>query len=103
MKTMTIGNYTVTEHFEEKRFFIPIIEDGKKKSIPIRRVKRTIALRHVKGGMVVFTIYNHGGMIRYRDSRYKQSFVNSDHHKAEVKRMLEVDDALADNLIRLAA
>jgi len=100
----TFGNYTVREDIEDKKMFVPktvIEEDGTEsvRRIPVRRFKRYLQLTHNKGDIVVFSIYNHAGSQRFKDSRYKQSHATPEHAVSELRRLLDIDAEKAKALL----
>ncbi len=99
------GNYHVGTETISTRFFVTKIEtrpDGTKHkvSIPIRRSRRNVVLTHVRtNDFLVFSAYNARGEKRYKDSRVKTSTPLINPIVAEIKRLLEIDETKAKELL----
>ncbi len=101
------GSYVVSQAIESKRFFLRKEERNAQgelevRSIPMRKHKKTLQLRHATGVIVCFQAYLHRGQIRYKDSRERnKSHETNAYVVSELQRMLGVDTENALQLISL--
>lgn len=84
MEIAKSGKWTINLFSEEKRIFIKKIENGKEKTIPVRKLTVKLICKNVFGTVVEFSAYRHkanGYKTRFTDSRVKTLKARGPHSK----------------------
>lgn len=99
-----LNGYDVETEAISKRFFVKTTKvingEEKTKSVPVRISRKNV---HVSkfGQRVTLSAYRHGGIIRYADSRVKQSRATPKDAVSELCRMLLIQKHEAHKLLEL--
>ena len=100
-----MNGFNVATVYENKRMF-PTVKrwtgDGYEESrMMVSKRRKTIRLTDAHGGIVEIASYIHRGVQRYKDSREKRNNgnISESEAKSELKRMLAVSDAFAEELL----
>ena len=84
MEIAKSGKWTINLFSEEKRIFIKKIENGKEKTIPVRKLTVKLICKNVFGTVVEFSAYRHkanGYKTRFTDRRVKTLKARGPHSK----------------------
>lgn len=101
------GKWTVETMLDVRTMFPkvkrrnPQTGEDEEKSFRVRRRRRTVQLKHDTGAVIQFCSYVHQGQRRYKDSRDKTSRASDAEVVSEMRRLLNIDNLAARDLLKL--